>query len=132
MVVWMNDAVIALYAAEDFDCAVCDDFVSSHVCSGACTALDWVAQELVVQFAGNDFVTSLADSIFDLFVHFAYLIVADSAGFFDLCHGVDELRLHLLTGDVEVFTATHRLYAVVSIYWNLFFSDGVFFNTIFH
>ena len=132
MVVWMNDAVIALYAAEDFDCAVCDDFVSSHVCSGACTALDWVTQELVVQFAGNDFVTSLADSIFDLFVYFAYLIVADSAGFFDLCHGVDELRLHFLTGDVEVFTATHRLYAVVSVYWNLFFSDGVFFNTIFH
>ena len=132
MVIWMNDGVIAFCAAEDFDCTVSDNFVCCHICSCACTTLDWVTQELIMELASDDLVTSLADCIFDLNIQLANLTVADCTCFFDLCHGVDELWLHSLTSDVEVFTTTHRLYAIVSVYWNLFFADRIFFNTIFH
>ena len=128
----MNDRVVTLLAAENFDGAVGDDFVGVHVRGGACASLDWVAQELVMELTGNDLIAGLADGVLNLFVHLAYHAVADCTGFFDLSHRVDELRLQLLAGDVEVFRAAQRLYAIVSVNWDFSFTDGVFFNTVFH
>ena len=132
MVVRMNDGVVTFFAAEDFDSAVSDYFVSGHVCSSTCATLYWVAEELIVKFAFYDFVASLADSIFDFFIQFANHVVADSASFFDFSHRIDEFWLHFLAGDLEVFGASHGLYAIVSFYWYFFGADGVGFNTVCH
>lgn len=81
MVVWMNDRVVTLLAAENFDSAVGDDFVGVHVRGGACASLDWVAQELVMELTGNDLIAGLADGVLNLFVHLAYHAVAIAQAF---------------------------------------------------
>ena len=125
----MDYGVVAQFTAQNFNGAVCNDLVGVHVGSSAGAALNGVADKLVVMLAFQDLVTDQRDGVFDLLVQLAHVIVTNGASLLDLCQGVDELGAQLLAGDLEVFTAAHRLDAVVDVHRDMFFADGVFFHT---
>ena len=125
VVVRVAVVVFAFFVAEDFQGTVGDDFVGVHVGGGARPALDHVHQELVVQFAANDFVAGGADGVFDFAVQRADFVVGERGGFFHLCEGVDEgaelVEVH--AGDVEVFQGAQGLDAVVGVGGDVAFAE---------
>ena len=111
--------------AEDYQGTVGDNFVGVHVGRGARPALDHVHQELVVQFAADDFVAGGADGVFDFAVQRADFVVGERGGFFHLREGVDEgaelVKVH--TSDVEVFQGAQGLDAVVGVGGDVAFAE---------
>ena len=106
VVVWIYEGVVALFTAEDLDRTVRDDLVRVHVEARACAALDRVDDEGVAELAGDDLVTGLYDSVRDLLVEETDLEVRDGGGLLDFYDGVDDFRMHLQSGDVEVLGST--------------------------
>ena len=61
VVIGMNRLLRSQFAARQFDGAVGDDLVDVHVGLGAAAGLPDTQRELVVEFAGDDFVGRLHD-----------------------------------------------------------------------
>ena len=125
MVVGVYNRVVALFAAQDFNCAVGDYLVCVHVQGCAGTALDGVYDKLAVKLAGDDFVAGFYDGIGTLFIQFSHLKISDGSCLLDLGYAVDHFLVHLQAGNVKVLVGPKRLYAVVGIFRDFLFTDGV-------
>ena len=130
MIVGVDDRVVAFCPSQTLNGAVGDDFVGVHVGGCTCTALDGVADKLVMKLSGKNLVTNLANGIFDFGVKFSHVVIANCAGFFDFGKGIDELSSESLPGYLEVFKSSQGLNTVVSIDWNMLGTNGVLLYTI--
>jgi hypothetical protein len=130
MIVGVDNGVVTFLTAQNLNGAVGDDFICIHVSGRTCTALDGVADKLVMKLSGKNLVTNLANGIFDFGVKFSHVVVANCAGFFDFGKGIDELSSESLTGYLKVFKPSQGLNTVVSIDRYLLGTNRVFFYTI--
>ena len=131
MVVGMYDRVIALLAAQKLDGAVGDDFICIHIDRGSGAALNRVNDEVLVMLTGQNLVAGLHDGVCPLLIQQVNLAVGDGSGLLNISQAVDNLRMHIQSGDMEIFCGTQGLDAVVHVFGDVFGTDGIFFNSIF-
>ena len=129
VIVGMYDLIITLFAAENFDCAVSDNFVRIHVCGRACAALDGINDKRIHQSACDDLVASCRHSVHLFIFNGAHIAVDQCASFFDLCHIFNKKRVKHMSRDFEVFRAAESLYAVIRICGDFQITDRVMFNS---
>ena len=132
MVVGMYDAVIALLSAQDLDGTIGNDLIGIHIDGGAGTALDLIADKLIVEFSLHDLAAGLADGFADIFTDDLVVIIGQGAGHLDLRQAFDKLRQQGPSGNMKIFVSSQRLHSVISIRRNFSFSDRIPFNTIVH
>ena len=130
MVIWVYNIIIAFFATEDLNGSVGNDFVSIHVKGSSGTALNWVYDKIIMEFSGNNFITGLNNRICDLFVQQTYLAVGNGTGFLDISQTVDNLRVHVQSGNVKVFCRSQGLDTIIYVFRNVLGSDGIGFYTI--
>ena len=78
------------------------DFVGVHVERRAGPALDAVGDKPRIQLTGDDLVAGLRDVFQAFVIQESALVVAVSAGFFNLADRADHLRMHPPPGDLEI------------------------------
>ena len=115
VIIWMNWFLGPHFAAGDFDGAVGDHFVHVHVGLGAAAGLPDAQGELVVEFAGDDFVGRLHDESRYVRGKLAQILIHQGAGFLERAKGADQLRRHGVASDVEVQQRTLGLRAPVDV-----------------
>lgn len=132
VIVGMDDGVVAARAAENFDGAIGDDFVGVHVEGDAGAGLVDVDEELIVQFAGDDFVGGANDGVGDFCGDEFEFAIGEGGGFFDAADRFDEQRVGAIAADGIIFDGALRLNAVVGFGGDLAFAEGIFFGALLH
>ena len=79
----MNFLVVTFLVTSKFKRAVRDHFVSVHVGAGTSTALNRIDNELFIELAGSNFVTSSDDCGGDIVGQFTNLLVGFCGCLFD-------------------------------------------------
>ena len=102
MVVGVHGLLGAELAARDFDAAIGDDLVDIHVALRAAAGLPDAEGEVVVEFAGGDFVRGLDDERGDLGLELAEVLIDERAGLFQDGEVVDDLERNAVVADVEM------------------------------
>jgi hypothetical protein len=115
VLVRVQELVLALGVAEDFQRPVGDHLVGVHVGRGAGAALDDVDDELLMPLAVDDFLAGGDDGVGALGVEQAELQVSLGGGLLDLGQGANQVRVdgNRNAGDVEVFQGAQRMDAVI-------------------
>ena len=85
MIIRMYDGIITFGAAQNFDSTVSNHFVGIHIDGGTGTTLYSITNELIVEFAFQNFTAGLPNGITDIFIQFTNFMVSDSTSNFDLC-----------------------------------------------
>ena len=131
VVVRVNDGIVALCAAENFDGAVGDNLVGVHVHAGACAALNGINEKLIVKIAFDDLVAGLTDCLSDWKRNLTVVCVQHCSGFLDLRDGNDHFVIHAAAADGKVLNGSQGLNAVVCILGHAHRAHQVMFNAIF-
>ena len=131
MVVGMYDGVIALLAAQKLDGAVGDDLIGVHIDGGSGAALNRVHDEILMMLTGQNLVAGFHDGVGDLLVQQVNLAVCNSSSLFNISQAVDNLRMHIQSGDMEVLCSTQGLDAVIYVFRYVFGTDGILLNSVF-
>ena len=84
-----------------------------------------------MQLSGNDLIAGLGDGRCSSLIQLSYLKVGDGCCLLDLCHTVDQLRMHFQSGNIKVLIGTKGLHTIIGILRHLFFSNGIVLQTIF-
>ena len=111
----MNRLLRSQLAARQFDGAVGDDLVDVHVGLRAAAGLPDAQRELVVEFAGDDFVGGLHDQLGFVGGKLAEVLVHQRASLLQDAESADQLRRHGVAADVEVQQRALRLRAPVDV-----------------
>ena len=130
MIVGIDQRVVALFAPQQLNGPVGNDLVGVHVQAGARPALDGVHDEFLMELALGDLLAGTHNSIGYPFVQQADLIVGNSGGFFDLCDGIDDLRMHRQAGNMEIFGRPQGLNPVIDVLGQSALPNGVVLGTI--
>ena len=115
VVVRRNDVITSLRLAAQFECAVAKHLVHVHVDGCARAALNRIDGELIDVLARNDLVRRLHKQIADVVRKASRVHVRESRRLLHLRERHNEVRIELLSRDVEVLDGAHRLYAIVNI-----------------
>ncbi|MNJ48122.1 hypothetical protein D3C77_433080 [compost metagenome] len=128
MVVRADCSIIALLFSENLQCAVRDHFVGVHVDRSACAALDRVGNELIMVMSAHNFVRCLDNCIADRRVELADVHVRLGGCFLHQGERMDELGIYSVPGNGKILYRTHRLDAVISLFWNFQGTEKVLFD----
>ena len=85
---------------------------------------------VIMEFSGNNFITGLNNRICNFLVQQAHLAVGDGTGFLNISQTVDNLRVHVQSGNVKVFCRSQGLDSIIYVFRNVLGSDGIGFYTI--
>ena len=125
MIVRADDIIAAFRFADDFQCPVAENFVDVHVYGSTCAALNGVNRELIQEFASNDFISSLHERLADFFRHTARRHIGHYRSLLDLGISLNEVRVNLLSRNLEIRNCTGRLYTVVYFIRNFQFTKEI-------
>ena len=129
MVVRRDDVVAPLRLAAQFERTVAQHLVHVHVDGCARTALNGVNGELIDESARDDLVGRLHEDIADLVREPPRVHVRKCRSLLYLCECDDEVRIKLLSCDVEILDGTHGLYAIVDIIGDFQFTEKIVFDS---
>ena len=132
MVVGMYDGVIALLAAQKLDGAVGDDLIGIHIDRGSGAALNRIHDEILMMLTGQNLVAGLDNRVGNLLVQQVNLTVGDCGSLLDVSQAVDDFRMHIQSGNMEVLCGTQGLDAVIYVFRYVFGTDGVFLYSVFY
>ena len=85
-------------------------------------------RELIVEFAGDDFVGGLRDQLGLVGGKLAQILIDQRAGFFQNAEGADQFGRHGVAPDVEVQQRTLRLRAPIDVGWDFDLAHAVGFD----
>ena len=132
MVVGVDNAVIALDAAQQFNGPVGNDLVGVHIGRRARAALDGVHNELVVELAADDLVTGGDDGLGLFLIQGSGVAVGHGGGLFDLGQADNQQLVHGVAGDGKILLGPQGLDAVIGVGRDFQCADGVGFHSGFH
>ena len=129
MVVGIDDGIVTLVAAQQLNGPVRDDLIGIHIDGGTRTALNGIYNELLMELTGQDLVAGLYNGIRNVLVQEVYFTVDNGCGLFNISQAVDNFRMHVQPGNMEVFGSPEGLYAIINVLGNILCADGVLFYT---
>ena len=127
MIVGIHYRIVSLLPAQDLNSPVGDHFVGVHIKRRAGAALDGVNNKILVKFPFDDLIAGLDNGSGPILVQDADLTVGDGSRLLDIGQTVDDLRVHVKPGDMEILCRPQALYAVVNVLRDLLFSNRIFF-----
>ena len=116
MVVGADYKVVSLLAAQNLDGTVGNHLVGIHVQGCARPALNGVNNKVLMKPAFQNLVACLYNCLRRLFLQQSDFAVGDCRRLFYVCKTVDDFRVHIQTGNLEILCRAHGLYPIVYIF----------------
>ena len=115
VVIGRNDIIPSPRVAENFQGPVAEDFIHIHVDGSAGTALDGIQRELVVHLSADYIIRCFHNGAADGLIHAAGFHIGEAGCFLHSSHGLNEIRIQVGTGNLEIFLSPHGLNSVIYI-----------------
>ena len=117
--------------AEEFERPVGDHLVGVHVGRRAGAALHHVDDELLLEFAGAQFLAGPDDRVGDRRVEQSQVAVGHRGALLDVGQGADQLREEVEphAADVEILHCAHGLHAEIILRRDFHFAQQIVFTT---
>ncbi len=129
VVVGMDMLVLAPRAAQQFRCAVRDDFIAVHVEADTRASLENVDHEMLVPLALLHFLGGRDDRVGSFLIDQAQFAIGEGRGFLHHGDGADERGMGTQPADGIVLHCARRLNAVINVAGNFLVAERIFFGT---
>ena len=128
MIQGMDQGIIALLPAQQFDGPVGDDFVQVHVGGSAGAALQGIHRELVGQVAVGDFGGCLENGRTQTCIQQPQRHIHFHGGLLDGRQGPDQFRMDKLPGNTEIFHGPHGMDSIIGVDRNILCAEKIIFR----
>src|SRR5688572_12230075 len=130
---WFNKLILSFFLTHFFKGNIGQYLIGIHVSGSTSTTLIQVCKELIMILSINHILTSFFNSIHSIFLHSTYFRISTSCSqFYDgICFYVVRIKICFYSADLEILKRPERLYSIIGIERNLFFTKQVFFSARF-
>ena len=125
MVDGMYHGIFTLLSAQNLNGTIGNNFIGIHIEGGACSALNGIYNECIVKSPRCNLITGLHNGAGNSFVQKTNLTVGNGRSLLNICHTVNNFRMHVKTCNVKIFRCPQRLNPIIYVTWYVLDTDGI-------